>query len=406
MLKRFKDLFVIKGFGLFIVCMLLIGTSISITMPYLSLYGTEVLGMSTAAFGVFMAVTSLAGVLANTFIAAYSDSGVDRKWLIVAALFSSAVGYGSYLLFENFFFLLLSVSFFNGFGAAAMPQIFAYAQESANESKSDDKTFAKSTLRSLVSLGFLIGPLLGTLLLATLGYVGLFLATSMIFLTIATLVIFFLKNRKMPEGQGAAKKKTSIASLRHKGIALPFIAFIFLFAVNAINGINTPLFIVNVLGGSHADVGLVVSICAGLEIPIMLFFGSLGKRISNHRFILLGCVVAAIYFVGLAFATASWQLIVAQLFQATLVAVLMGNGLSYFSDLIPTSPGIAATVYSNGSTLGRLVGSLSSGFIAQIAGFRFVNWVCVVMVAVAFILLQKTTAAKEVQHPEMEKQSI
>ncbi len=399
-------MFVIKGFGLFIVCMLLIGTSISITMPYLSLYGTEVLGMSTAAFGVFMAVTSLAGVLANTFIAAYSDSGVDRKWLIVAALLSSAVGYGSYLLFENFFFLLLSVSFFNGFGAAAMPQIFAYAQESANESKSDDKTFAKSTLRSLVSLGFLVGPLVGTLLLATLGYVGLFLATSILFLTIATLVIFFLKNKKMPEGQVAAKKKTSISSLRHKGIALPFVAFIFLFAVNAINGINTPLFIVNELGGSHADVGLVVSICAGLEIPIMLFFGSLGKRISNHRFILFGCVVAVIYFVALGFAAASWQLIVAQLFQATLVAVLMGNGLSYFSDLIPTSPGIAATVYSNGSTLGRLVGSLSSGFIAQVAGFRFVNWVCVAMVTVAFLLLQKTSTVKEVQHQEVEKQSI
>ena len=50
-----------------------------------------------------------------------------------------------------------------------MPQIYASAQESASESNSDDKTFAMSSLRSLVSLGFLIGPLGGTFILGSLG---------------------------------------------------------------------------------------------------------------------------------------------------------------------------------------------------------------------------------------------
>lgn len=198
MFVRFKQLFQINHFGLFIICMLLIGTSVSITMPYLSLYATSELGMSVTAFGFLIATSSLAGVVANTIIANYSDSGMDRKWLIVAAVLSSACGYSSYLFFESFLGLLLAVSFFTGIGAAAMPQLFAYAQESANDSQVKDKTLAKSLLRSLFSLGFLIGPLIGTVLLAAFDYRGLFLGTTFIFIIIGILVTVLLPRKKNP----------------------------------------------------------------------------------------------------------------------------------------------------------------------------------------------------------------
>lgn len=196
MLARFKKLFEIKWYRLFVICMLMIGIGISITTPYLALYFTKDLGMSTGAFGVFMAVSSLSGILVNTLIAKRSDSGLDRKWILIAAMLSSALVYAAYLTFDNFFILLILVSILSGFGAASIPQIYAYAQESANESKSDDKTLAMSALRSLISLGFLIGPLAGTLLLAAIGYSGLFLVTSAIYLTTASLIFLFLSSRK------------------------------------------------------------------------------------------------------------------------------------------------------------------------------------------------------------------
>lgn len=236
--------------------MLLVGTSVSITMPYLSIFGTEVFGMSTGAFGVFIAISSLAGVVANTMIANYSDSGMDRKWLILAAVLSSACGYTSYLIFESFLGLLLAVSFFNGLGAAAMPQMFAYAHESASASNSDDKTLAKSTLRSLFSLGFLIGPLIGTLLLAALGYNGLFLGTSFLFILIGILVFIFLPKRKMTSTKRNVNVKPALFSFENKELLFPFVAFTLLFSVNAINTINTPLLIINKLNGTHAEVGV------------------------------------------------------------------------------------------------------------------------------------------------------
>ncbi|MCQ6562764.1 sugar efflux transporter [Paenibacillus mendelii] len=388
MYLRVKSLFAIKGYRLFVLCMLLLGIGISITSPYLSLYFTEVMGMSTGAFGVFMAVSSLSGVVVNSLIAKRSDSGMDRKWIIIAATLSSALSYIAYLLFHNYYILLIAVTLLNGIGAATIPQIYASAHEAATESKSDDKTFAISTMRSLFSLGFLVGPLGGVLLLGALDYNGLFGGTAVIYLIIASAVYLFLQSRVH---SNTRKNKTKgISSLRNKQIRYPLIAFIFLFAVNAINSINTPLFIVNELKGTHTEVGLVVSICAGLEIPIMIALGALNRKISNQVLMISGCVIAIIYFIILSVSSDSWHLIAAQLLQATFVAIVMGNGLSYFTSLLPDSPGLATTFYANSSTIGRLVGSLGGGFIAQYIGFRYVNWVCLAIAVISFFIFWKT----------------
>lgn len=106
----------------------------------------------------------------------------------------------------------------------------------------------------------------------------------------------------------------------------------------------------------------------------------------------------------------SWQIIVAQVLQATFVAIVMGNGLSYFSDFLPHAPGVAATFYANATTLGRLGGSLTAGFGAQLAGFRYVNWICVVIVVISFLFLilkrPRSLAAREEIKQSNSKQAL
>ena len=396
MFIRLKNMFAIKGYGVLVISMLLIGMGISITLPYLPLFLTEDFGMSAAAFGVFMAISSLSGVVVNQLIAKHSDSGIDRRWIIIIAALSAALGYAAYLVFNNFFILLMVVTLFNGLAAPVLPQMYAYAHESASASKSDDKTFAMSTLRSLISLGFLIGPLCGTIILALAGYKGIFLGTAVLYLAVASLVFFFLHKRKIAKSSTNKKKTSGTSWLKNRQIRLPFIAFLFLFSVNAIHLIITPLFIVNELNGTYRDVGLIVSICAGLEIPIMLGLGALGRKISNHTLLIYGCMIAVVYYIILSVATAPWQLIPAQLLQATFVAVLMGNGLSYFTERMPDSPGLATTIYSNSTTIGRLVGSLGGGLIVQFLGYRSVFWVCLGLVVISFLILWRTRPHKEV----------
>lgn len=395
--NRLKNMFAIEGYSLLIICMMLMGLGVSITTPYISLYFTGELGMSAGLFGVFMAISSISGVVVNSIIAKRSDSGMDRKKLIVIAMISSAIGYVSYIVFHSFFVLLISATFFLGIGAASMPQIFAYAQESANESKSDDKTFAMSALRSLFSLGFLIGPLVGALIFSRMEYKGLFIGTATVFLIIAAIVFLFLKNRKGNINNTKKSEGEGTSWLKNKEIMKPFIAITFLFGVNAINGINTPLFIVNNLHGSIENVGLVASICAGLEIPIMLGLGALAKKVSNHKLMIYSCFVSVGYFAILSVSTDPWQIIAAQLLQAVTVAVVFGNGLGYFAELLPHSPGLSATMYSNGSTIGRLLGTLGGGMAAQFLGYRNVNFVCFGVVVFSLLVLMATKSSAQVE---------
>lgn len=116
---------------------------------------------------------------------------------------------------------------------------------------------------------------------------------------------------------------------------------------------------------------------------------------------MIGSITAVFYFVILSVSNDPIQLIIAQLLQATFVAIVMGNGLSYFTNMLPDSPGIATTLYSNASTIGRLAGMLGSGIIAQFIGYRSVYWMCLVIVILSLVLLWRTRlqAGKEVPIP-------
>lgn len=390
-MKRIRELFTIEGYLIFIVTMLLMGVSMSITYPFLALYFTQEIGISTGAFGIFMAISSVGGIIVNTFIAKKSDSGLDRKWIIIISLFGSALNYFVYLFFHQFFILLIVVTFFAALGAPAFPQIFAYAQAAANKSGSDDIIFAMSTLRSIFSLGFLIGPLIGTIILNQLDYNGLFFSTGFILVCLGFLVLIFLKsgNSVAPANIVEIHDDHSY-TIRDKIILFPFIAFIILFAINSVNGINTPLFVVNDLGGTQTDVGLIASVCAGIEIPIMLLLGALGKKISNLTLMISSCFIGIIYYALLVFAFDPWQVIGLQVLQAIFVAIVMGNGLSYFAEILPHDPGVASTYYANGQIIGRLVGTSMGGVIAQVVGFRSSNVIWVVCLIFAFVALWLT----------------
>ncbi|MFD1908821.1 hypothetical protein ACFSQ7_39890 [Paenibacillus rhizoplanae] len=68
------------------------------------------------------------------------------------------------------------MTIFTAAGAPAMPQLFASAREAVSASSSPDHALANSALRSMFSLGFISGPLVGAALLSRFGFQGIFLS--------------------------------------------------------------------------------------------------------------------------------------------------------------------------------------------------------------------------------------
>lgn len=387
MLKRLTALFSIPSYALLFICMMLQGMGISLSAPFLSIYFTEQLGVSVGMFGIFLAVTLIAGIWISTLIGRRSDLGLNRKNIFLIATLCNALAYGGYLLIPNFAILFIYMTVFTALGAPGMPQLFAISREAVSKSKFTDHAFANSTLRSAFSLGFITGPLIGTLLIAAVGFKGIFSGTIGVFLLVALLVFLFLKSNTELKSTNAEVKVKNFRLTQNRNILLPFLILIFMYIAHWMSSINTALFITNNLGGTTSDVGLVSSICAALEIPFMIMLGLLSAKYSNRTLMMCGAILGGAYYLVVIFSGAMWQMLAAQILLAVFVAVISAIGISYIQELLPSMPGYASTLYSNSSTIGRLIGSLVGGGLASLIGYRYSFVFCFILIIVSIILL-------------------
>ena len=159
-----------------------------------------------------------------------------------------------------------------------MPQLYASARESINASSSrNNAKFANTVLRSMFSFGFLFGPLIGAYLIQFMGYAGLFGGTVIILLFTLLLQIFFYKDLNLTINEQvkdtASIEITAPNMLKDKTLFIPFIAFILLHIGQWMYTMNMPLFVTEYLKEREGYVGTLASLCAGLEVPLWLYWG-------------------------------------------------------------------------------------------------------------------------------------
>jgi len=387
MIKRLTVLFSIPSYALLFLCMFLQGMAISLSVPFLSIYFTEQLGVSIGMYGIFLAVTLIAGIWISSLIGRRSDHGLNRKHIFLVSTLCNALAYSGYLLIENFTILFIYMTVFTALGSPGMPQLFAISREAVNKSNFTDHAFANSTLRSAFALGFITGPLIGTLLIDGLGFKGIFSGTISVFLLVALLIFLFLKSNSNLKRTNDQIKVKSFQLRQNPKILLPFLILTFMYIAHWTSSLNTALFITNNLGGMTSDVGLVSSICAALEIPFMIFLGLLSAKYSNRILMMSGAIIGGVYYLIVIISGAMWQMLAAQILLAVFVAVISAIGISYIQDLLPSMPGYASTLYSNSSTIGRLIGSLVGGGLASIVGYRYSFIFCFIIIFISAIML-------------------
>ena len=393
-MKRTYALLLIPSYPIFMLCMLLQGMAISISSPFLAVYFTDELGVSAGTFGIFTAVTLLSGVGLSMVIAKRSDSGLNRRKLMVICMLFNAVAFAGYIFIHDFYLLLIYMTVFTAAGAPAMPQLFASAREAVNASASADHAFANSTLRSMFSLGFISGPLAGAVILNRFGFQGIFTVTTVIFLLNALLVFCFVRPSSAAKPVSRAQQQP-VRLLRNTRVLVPFLILTLLYAAHWANNLNISLFIINTLGGSTQNVASVASICALLEIPFMVMLGLLSAKYGSRLLMGWGIGLGAAYYLLVLSAGDLWQIMAGQVLLAFFVAVISAIGISYIQDLLPDLPGYASTLYTNATTIGRLTGSLAGGMAAQWVGYRHAYWLCLIMIVFSFGLLvwpQRSTA--------------
>ncbi|MGX5789733.1 sugar efflux transporter [Staphylococcus equorum] len=394
----FSALLHIKNYKLFVVNMMLLGMGISITVPYLILFATNDLGMTSTQYGLLLALAAISQFIMNTIVARFSDThNINRKVIIITALLMGAVSFSIYFYIHEVWIFIVMYAVFQGFFAPAMPQMYASARESINVSASRDRAkFANAVLRSMFSFGFLFGPLIGALLLGVNGYAGLFTGTVTIILFTLMLQVFFFKDIKTKQTTTDVNHIEAKAPnmLHDKALFVPFLAFILLHIGQWMYTLNMPLFVTKYLNEAEGYVGGLASLCAGLEVPFMVVLGILSAKLTTRVLLMLGGLFGGLFYFSIGVFESLVMMFVGQVFLAVFLAILLGLGISYFQDILPDFPGYASTLFANAMVIGQLCGNLLGGIMSHWVGLGNVFFVSATAIFLGMILIYFTKDQK------------
>ena len=394
----FKELLYIKNYKLFVVNMLLLGMGIAVTVPYLVLFATKDLGMTTKQYGLLLALAAISQFTVNSIIARFSDThNVNRKFLIITALFMGAISFSIYFFVKDILLFIILYALFQGLFAPAMPQLYASARESINVSSSrENAKFANTVLRSMFSLGFLFGPFIGSQLIELNGYSGLFGGTVSIILFTLLLQVFFYKNLnvKQPISQQQHVEKVAPNMFKDKTLLIPFLAFILLHIGQWMYTMNMPLFVTDYLQEKEGHVGYLASLCAGLEVPFMVILGVLSRKLPTRTLLIYGGIFGGAFYFSISLFKNFYMMLLGQLFLAFFLAILLGIGISYFQDILPDFPGYASTLFANAMVIGQLCGNLLGGMMSGWVGLENVFYVSAGSIFLGIILIFLTKDQK------------
>jgi SET family sugar efflux transporter-like MFS transporter len=365
---------------------LAVGVSVALFNPFMSLFLSTEVDAGPIEITVFLIVAPLAGVLASSLIGRLSDRRPIRRRLLIGGAVAGLIGTGVTSVVRDYWVLLaLAVTAFAVAGSL-FPQSFAYARQVLERDDPARAPIGISALRTVFSLAWVGGPPLAALLLGAGGFVWVYGTAALMYALAALVAIYWLDEVPARAPRAADDPVDDRVTAGRWTLWLTAVAFTLLQTPLTLAVQSLPLFIDAELHGDVGDAGLLLGLCAALEIPLMLGLGLLAVRLPLRRLLFTGAACGVAYYGLAAVATGLWMLIAGQVLNALFIAAVTGLGISYVQNMLPGHPGRATTLFSNAFPLGAMLAGPLFG-VAQRFDYRLAYWFCAALCAAGLLLL-------------------
>jgi SET family sugar efflux transporter-like MFS transporter len=365
-----------------------VGLGTSFTGPFLALFLSDAVRAGPLHTTFFLVVTPVAGIVVAWLVGRVSDRRPIRRRLMIAAAVAGLAGSALTAVLRDYWILLGLTTTVVALSGTLFPQSFAYARQVLHGPGPGRAAFGFSLFRTLFSLAWVCGPPLAALVLAARGFGYTYGFAAVMYAVAALAVIGGLPEVPAPApvageaGTAAPEAGRALIALTVAGVA----------AVQTASTLNVqamPLYVSGDLGGSIRDAGLVLGLCAALEIPMMLGL----------------CAIA--YEAVATTAGTVWMLAAAQLLQAAVISTVGALSIPYMQDLMPRHPGRATTLVVNTFPVGQILAAPMFG-LAQHFGYRLAYGLNLGMSVLGLLLLlaaRRATAAPERLVPTLSGQT-
>ncbi len=365
-------------------------TGAGIIVPIIPLYA-KTLGANGLWLGAIFAGFSIGRTVLMPAVGKASDRS-GRKYFIVFGLMVYALSCLGYVYAKDAA-QLLTVRVIQGFSSAmVVPVAMAYIGEMSPE-ESEGSYMGLFTVSLFLGFGF--GPILGGLLMDSIGYAGDFLAMGVL-CCVAFLVVLFYLPESGPSrlsGEESPSYRTILKDNSMRGISC--YRFSSAFSRGSVMAF-LPLYANSVLHLDSLHIGAIVSSSILLTSLLQIPFGRLADRFSRKKLIVCSNLL---YFAGIVLIpyTASFPEILTvnillgifgafSLPAASALAVVKGRTYGM---------GAAMAVFNVAMSLGLSCGPILCGLVLDSLGMRAVFYFCMVQGIVGTFVFSRLFAGDE-----------
>jgi SET family sugar efflux transporter-like MFS transporter len=371
---------------------LLWGLQIAFLSPALALILVSLYGATTAEVGWVLSIYNAGGFVASLLVPGIADRRQDylRPMLGCGVLtLVLAVLLGVVTSLPLAVVVLVVVG-----GPAGVGSSLLYAHLRHSGAKPSDIV----NTRAIVSVAWVAGPPVATLIIGAFGSGAILVAIGVVaVLNVGSTAALIAVERSRPVSAATARPEDDHVAFSRASVVLIVVAFVFLQAANAT---VTSILTVYVTQTLHLDIvwaGIALGVAAGLEIPALILMGRLGDRYPSHVLIATGCLAGIAYYLATAFVSGPVVLIALQVLNAWSFAAIAGVGLPLFQQMIPR-PGLSTGLYMNT----RRIGAIASGPIIALGSLTslanrgiFVTCALLTVVALVVITLAGRASARQ-----------
>lgn len=351
------------------------GLQFSFLGPVLSLLLVNLFGASTAEVGWVLGIYNAGGFVASLVVPAYADRKHDYlRPMLLAGLLTVALA--AVLAFAaNLSMVTVALVALGGPAGVGSSLLFAQLRHTGHAAAQIVNT------RALISLAWVAGPPLATVIMSALGDRAILAAIALIAVAnIATTVVMIRSGQGVVLDSDAPAAEPDPVAGGRGGVALVMAAFVLLQATNATAMTMMTVYVSQTVALDVVWAGLALGLAAGLEVPALLLIGRLSDRFSALGLVATSCVAGAGYYLALAFVTSPVELLALQLLNAWSFAGVAGVGLPLFQQLIPR-PGLATGLYANTRRIGAILSGpiIALGSLSPALGQRGIFIACAVI---------------------------
>ncbi|MBQ4820386.1 MFS transporter [Aquimarina sp. MMG016] len=375
----------------------LINRAGAMVIPFLSLYLTDDLCFSLQQVGWIMTSFGL-GSFCGAWLGGKLSDQIGYYKVIMGSLFLTGVSFMIIQYFSSFWSICIGFFVLIAIADAARPAFFVALSA---YSKPENKTRSLTFIRLAINLGFSAGPALGGLIIATIGYSGLFWVDGITCVIAGIVMIQTLHPKKAKILDKEVPVENPVPAHRD-GLYILFLIALVLFGFIFVQYFSTvPLYYKEIHSISEENIGLILALNGALifffEMPLIAYLEK--TNLSAIGNVINGFIFTAISFVLLLLTPWSGILVIGMIIATfgEMVAFPFGNAFA-LERAKRGRQGAYMGLYSMSFSVAHIFGHNSG--MQLIANFGYDNsWIFMTLIAglgtlLLFIVKRRLTKQK------------